>query len=423
MFKVIRKHRRKDINQPWLGGKPSKEYNYVFNEKYVKTAKFLKMYNNVSTDGLCNDIISEWATEEDYIDFITDDDPIISSWQAAQLIYVEENNFINVISYKEETYPTFYDQAHIFVVFRPGEAGNFVSGVINSLLDKKLSELAFSKSGHAHFNSIVERKKLGIDHLSLGMGISGLEQVFDTEEEKIEYYKDKINSTNYENKRYVTWTHDFKNIPLYKSLFPNSKILVITSDTFRERLISLIMALKKNHFSEDNQLPLTPDDRIKPRILKRNIIKKFFAKNYNKIYQAGSNELDLFLLLQAFMSAHKLDLDARLDSKISYTDDGTDTSLSYIEKQIQHSISHEHSVLADALIEFNDILNGNTQKLSTVIELIIGTQLSSDEISYVSDSLDNYIRNQDASIINSPVSYIKSLKEKADTIVSAFKDK
>jgi hypothetical protein len=423
MFKVIRKLRRPSVDRPFVSGEKSDDYNIVFSEKYVKTGKFLKIYNKISKDSLSVYIISEWANEEDYVDFITDDDPIISSWLDVQNRYVEENNFIETLSFKEETYPTFYDQSHIFVVFRPGAAGNFVSGVIDSLLSKQLSELSFSTSGHAHFNSIVERKKLGIDYVSLGMGLSGVDQGFYTEEEKMEYYKDKINSANYENKRYVTWTHDIRNIPLYKSLFPNSKILVITSDTFRERLISLVMALKKNYFSDDNQLPLPPNVRAKPRILKRKVIKEFFAKNYSKKYEPGNNDLDLFLLLQGHILAHKLNLDTDLDSIIPYDDDDTDPSLSFMERKIQYSMGHDYTKQADSIIKFGDILNGNVQELLARIESILGQSLSSDEISYVSDSLNKYIKSQDTVLISSPMSYVESLKEKADTIVSAFKDK
>ncbi len=318
---------------------------------------------------------------------------------------------------------SFYQQPHIFVVFRPGAAGNFISNLIDNILNQNLEGLKISNSGHVHYNSIVERKRSDKDFLSFGSGLMGTDLGFFSEEEKIEYFKRNIDNSDYTNRPYVTWTHAFNNIPIYRELFPNSKILVINDHTIGERLTALIMHVNKNHFSNDDQSPFPKKDRIKPKIFKVMAVKENFYKSYpDKKYQSGHLYLDMSLLYKSFLYIQGLDpyLSEDLTTKIQYHDNNSNTTLNFIEKKAQFSIGIEYADLANTSIDFSDIMNKSSAKIIQAFELILERSLSNSESQYVTQLLSDYVASQDQQIISDPVGYLKEVKEKADTIVSAF---
>lgn len=428
MFKVTRKVIRADHSVPFFGDVIpfTKEYGMVFHAKYIKTKKFLGMDKQVSEDGLTFTTVASWASEDDYLDYISDSNAHISDFLEKVNLYIDDNKFIDSITYESFDYPTFYDQAHIFVIFRPGAAGNFISNLLDNLLNNKSSSIELSSTGHAHYNSIVEHKRLGIDYLSLGSGLPGNDSSFFNEEDKIKFYKEKISAGHYENKRYITWTHNFSNIPLYKSIFPNCKILIINDDTLKERLISMVMNINKNLFSPDDQLPLTVNDRRRPKIFKRKLINDYFSRCYpTKVYQKGHKDLDLHLLYSSHLSAYNINkhYNADLNAVIDYEDDNRDPSLSYIERKIQYSVGREYINHADAKIEFQDILGRSVTNIATSLELILDKKLTHDELIYLESALEKYVLAQDRTLLEDPRKYLEQVKEKADTTVSAFEDK
>lgn len=422
MFKAITQLARRNINTPW--GLPiTEEFKSAFYEKYILTKKYLSEKVTFSDDLLLMERITYWASEEDYISFATDDDPHISSYIEKSSLYRSSAELVENMTCYDEDGANIYTQPHIFIVFRPGCAGNFISNVLESLTNNQLNDISLSANGHAHFNATVERKKLGIDHLSMGAGLSGIDPEFFSNAEKIKYYRNKIDTTDYENKPYVTWTHNYENILLYQFAFPNSKILTITSDTFNERILSLIMAVKKNCFSGDSQLPLVPKARIKIKILKKKLISESFRKYYrDKKYVSGHDDLDLFLIIQGHLDAHKLNLNTNLDSIIPYEDDDSDKTLSDIKRKIQYSIGIGNTELATSKIKFADILGKDTKTISIALETLLGRVITDREFTYLETTLGQYIKGQDQLLLSNPIAYISMLKEKADTIVSSFEN-
>lgn len=422
MFKIILKKVRPTVETPWMIPIPV-EFKQAFYQKYESTKKFLYEKAALSDDQLTLEKESVWASAKDYMDFLLDDDERISVCLEEIALYRNSGKFVEDVIYEDESMGNFYHHPHIFLVFRPGEAGNFISSLIDNLIAGSTNALPLSDSGHAHFNRIVERKKLGTDYLALGMGLDGIDPDFFSVEDKLTYYRKKIDTANYENDRYVTWTHDFGNIPLYKSMFPNCKILTVTSDSFGERIVGLLMSLIKNYFSDDNQMPIVPNLRFKIEILKKVFIHEYFKKYYSgKKYQEGHKELDLFLILQGHLEAHKLDLNTSLNSTIPYKDVNDDESLSLIKRRIQYSVGMENATMCDSTIKFKSILDCNVEELIRVIEHLLGRTLTPVEVSYVDKSLKMYASKQDRSLIDSPVEYINSLKLKADMIVSSFEN-
>ncbi len=425
MFRVIRRLKRADISVPFIKAEKTEEYKSAFYEKYVKTKKFVNLEHIVSKDGSTLVYILNWASEQDYVDFLTDDDHHVKSFNESLNAYITDKGFLETISFEDATYPSLYDREHVFVVFRQGAAGNFISNILDNILNDRLQTIQISTSGHAHFNSIVERKRLGADYLCLGSGLT-IEGMFFNDQEKINYFKERIYLTDYENKRYVTWSHNFANIPLYKLLFPNGKVIAITDDTLKERLVGLLMGINKNYFSSDDQLPVGPNGRISPRLFKRKIVSDYFSKYYpGKKYQEGHKDLDVYIMCRSHLYLHELEqyLGSDLNMVIPHHDDNSNMSLSAIEKMSQHSMAYNNVQLSDCKIKFGDLLDKKINVLQPIIETALGRSLTEQEASYFSTSVDEYIRRQDQKILYDPMGYMEELKSKADTIVSGFSDK
>ena len=314
----------------------------------------------------------------------------------------------------------FYNQSHIFVVFRPGASGNFISTLLDNLLQQNFDTTKLSDSGRAHYNSIVERKRIGKDYLSFGSGLHFSDPTFSTVEEKIQFYKNGIDNSDYLDQPYITWSHSFGNIPIYRSIFPNGQILSITEDTLRERLAGLIMHVNKNHFSNDNQAPFPEKDRIKPPLFKELVIRDVFSKLYpDKIYQYGHSDLDKSMMYRYFLKASNLEqyLGYDLNTNIPYEDNGSGD----LTKKIgQYSIDRHHISLCSTVIKLYDILTNSADKIVREFETILNRPLSDYELQYVSRSLDEYVNSQNSDIIGDPKKYLANAKEKADNIVSAF---
>lgn len=150
-----------------------------------------------------------------------------------------------------------FDLAHIFIVFHPGSGGNFIASTIEKVLNNEDDTILVTKQGNAH--SKIDRKITGTDYLSLGTEVA--EQAnFKTQEERIGYYLSKI-KTEYTNVTapQIVWSHDFTNIPLYKKIFPNSKIITITQNSDKEKIAVVLMHVMKNILDTNVINPVTAD--------------------------------------------------------------------------------------------------------------------------------------------------------------------
>lgn len=307
----------------------------------------------------------------------------------------------------------FYQQPHIFLVFKAGSAGNLISSMLDYLNNASIKEITISITGNAHNNEIVKRKRSGTDYISLGSGISDTEIKFFTAEEKLAYYKEKIDNFPYENRRYVTWTHDFNNVDLYKILFPNSKTVEITTDSIHEKIIGIIFHVNKNIFDPWGNSPLKEPDQILTEIIKKKIIQKSFRLLYkDKKYQEGWPDLDLHLVYSYYQKI--LGINETVMSQ----------NLTLLEEKIIDSFGKPASSTADYKIKLIDILKGEGKNISNIVNVfsnVLNRTLDDLEIGYVNTTVQNYISSQNFDIINDPFSYLNEVRKKADNIVSAFK--
>lgn len=322
-----------------------------------------------------------------------------------------------------------FNQPHIFVVFYPGSSGNLISSLLDSFVNSN-DEVNIASSGHAHNNAINDRKKQGTDFLCLGSGSStksGLQ--FETIEEKVNYYKEQILQSDYDpEKSYVTWSHDYKNIPLYNLIFPNSKILIINSSTLKERLIATLLKINKNLFSDDSELPLGPGEGEGRKLLHRGIIAITFRKIYG--IRLKGKELPKELKKKDFVKYifYQFYYDLFEFGKFSSLND-TVPNLSPKTRLDNETVS---VILADPNpieltniknhyeISFNDILS-NSDNIPLVFEQLLNRQLNSSEKEQIKQTLDKYIKMQEPLILSDPMLYIEQYKKLADSIVSDWR--
>lgn len=316
---------------------------------------------------------------------------------------------------------SFFNLPHVFVVFYPGSSGNLISNLIDNLVNQNLSSVNVANAGHVHNNSIVDRKLQGTDYLSMGSGF-GSEDVFKSPAEKLEFYKNKIENADYEqDRRYVTWTHDFENIPLYKSLFPNARIIAIDSCTFGERLTAMIMNINKNFFSENKKLTFTDDEiRYIERGLRAIII--FATKKYYGIdlAQAGFSIRQYPEFMKHLMYKFYYDIQG-FNSYSSINDRVPNISprLRYQNHSMVLADSNPHNYDDCITIKFSDILNSPKNILSG-IELAVARTLMSSEQEYIVSSLYRYREMQDSKIISDPIAYLNDYQRMACEIIASL---
>ena len=323
------------------------------------------------------------------------------------------------------TISSIFERPHIFVVFFPGSSGNLISCLLDSLLNYS-DTVNIATSGHAHDNAINERKKQGRDFLCMGSGIvSGT--AFTSDEEKINYYREQILCSDYDgDKSYVTWSHDYTNIPLYNKLFPNAKILAINSSTVKERLIATLLKVNKNSFSNDNDLPATQEEVALMNRAKRGILALTIGKYYGVHCRQVPDELQQTDLLKYLM--YRFYYDAFNFDKYQ----SLDATMPNISARVKFQPEHIRMVLADSApfelrtvknyheISFNDILT-NSKNIPFVVEQVLGRDLTSNDRDLIINTLDQYVLKQDPLILDDPMQYIDTYKLRADKIISEWR--
>ncbi len=323
-----------------------------------------------------------------------------------------------------------FQQPHIFVVFFPGSSGNFISSLIHCLLDGRANNITIAESGHAHNNSVNEKKLQGTDFLCLGSGIAS-QLKFESSTDKLEYYKEKILSSDYDaTKRYVTWTHDYLNIPLYNFLFPNAKILTISSNSLNEKLIATVLRINKNIFSVDKNLPFSKDEVLFIKNIKNIIVSSTLKEKYgtdadkiiNFLKSADSNDIPkrhdllkhiMYSFYYDVQEFHKYDDLNSLVPNVS----------SNLKFENNRMILKENSpIVLDNIknhyeISFNDILN-TSDNITLVLENLIDRSMGVQEIEFIKTSISHYIECQDQKVLANPLSYLDDYKNRANSIIN-----
>lgn len=315
----------------------------------------------------------------------------------------------------------FFNLPHVFVVFPAGGSGNFLSQLIKKLMDDSTNLVSFSDTGNAHRGAV----ELLPNNETFACGIRYGVPNFSNIDDKINFYKEKIveiygNETN----PTVGWTHDYSNIALYKKLYPNCKILVVTQWSDDEKLATLIQQELKNRLDPIGFVFV--DDTLYKRIwemkvfsvLKRwselsdevilDIIKNkddplYFpivafvtikmSFEYYRSY--GNTELDLL----NFCIQHRCDIDKNFDPTVMYT------TLFNIGPHYRDCITEDCVQVPYSTIMKNDIAS-----LTVVLEKVLDKKFSETELSYIQDTVTSYFNKQNRELMSDPHKYFMDLE-------------
>jgi len=135
-----------------------------------------------------------------------------------------------------------FDLPVTFVVAFEGAAGNFIAKILSRLRADDDSDLSFSNNGNSHRRAgefIPFQADIGLEFLWRQRDPSIPK--FDTFEQKVAYFKNRVIEFYANNTQpyikihaWVTRSHNFGNIPLYRALFPNCKIILVTQYSLNE---------------------------------------------------------------------------------------------------------------------------------------------------------------------------------------------
>lgn len=330
-----------------------------------------------------------------------------------------------------------FDCRHIFIVFQQGAGGNFVSSLIKHIVNDDLDAITVTDSGSAHPE--VDLKVQGRDYLSFGT-LPDDQLKFKSAEERETYYIQNIQK-EYANCaiNQIVWTHDFSNIPLYQKYFPNSKILVITQETVKEKIALTCMNVLKTILAPGSPGPFPVEQwqNIKNRwmFLYHQELQNFLDID---ITQRISNIIkeqfpDIFKYINIIKRLEYFRLRHYIDKNYEITEDVVNNSLFNVDTEVYidnptvalYRVGNTHqSYVNDNCVTLpcSYLLENRVDLLESIISDITGKKLSTDEQLYIRQSFNQYRNKQDTLLLADPIAYVKKLKSRAVESKKKFLD-
>jgi hypothetical protein len=302
-----------------------------------------------------------------------------------------------------------FSMKHYFVVFHPGSGGNFLSGLLTKLLTNELSILPVTATGSSH--TTVDNKNNGLD-LSCGTFIDS-EPMFQSHDDKVLYYRNKFPTLDITSPQ-ISWTHDFTNIPVYRQLFPNSKILVVTQESKIEKFTITILQQLKNILDPNvnsavpeqkrNEYLLRWKERSKlslSKLLDDDVLaSKIIEDRFNPIYKdvityvTLSRMLGYYRLLNGEQDVVNYVLKPTIGTKVPYE----------IVAPYSDYIDEECVLLPYDVIRLND----SDQLIQKFTELF--GEIDAKKQEYIKYTLNKYHTGQNQQVLNDPIEYLTMIK-------------
>lgn len=292
-----------------------------------------------------------------------------------------------------------FDLPHTFVVYRSGASGTFVTKLLGILYDENRSDLIFSKEGHAH-----EATPAGgtwLNH-TLNCGIGPVaEPYFADLKESVSYYRELIEASpwHYFHKHPgVTLTHIHRNIPLYKVLFPNSKILVITCDTIEEKAVSLLQMILKYMIGGPPETGGYSDG-----------YSEWLSKIHSRILtHIGQQHIDI---------ADVIINDKHTDILLYFTLIQAFAVFRSGENILKNILSSDLIGIKDlencTILPYSCIINGDSELFLQIIESIHGIKFTDSQNECALRNFKRYHASQNQSILSDPMEFFKQLEIRA----------
>lgn len=307
-----------------------------------------------------------------------------------------------------------FELEHIFIVFHPGAAGNFIASLVEKLLRNDSSGINIGSAGTAH--TLINRKIAGTDYLSFGTEVDD-QSNFNSEDERIDFYLEKIKTEyNDVSSPQVIWSHDFTNIPLYKKYFPNSKVIVITQETINEKLAVTLFNVGKNILDPGTINPLTEKRAIEVmrmwnHILTMKLVKLIGESNTRAI----KKDSKLYRYMSYAMIMSYYGLDAFIETGNESQPDLVNTVL-YPEKaalilgKSPYTVGKPYSEYTTGCVKlpFKYLMDKDINLLTNTLSQIIDLDETKKKI--IEDNFNKYYAAQNQKLLNDPMAYYLSVR-------------
>lgn len=316
---------------------------------------------------------------------------------------------------------SFFDLPHVFVVFQPGSGGNFVTGLCHKLLNNQLDAIEVASTGSSH--TLVGKKSLGIDFLAFTT-TSAQHASFASDSERISYYLEHIKEAYSDvTVPMAVWTHDFTNIPVYKKYFKNSKILVISVTSDKERLTAIIMHVLKVILDPKAVIPLEQREWEKLigawEIQCKSALEQMMTADQADIilsdrFNPEHKDLLTFISIKLFLGYFNVYglIDPMLEDKTGVFDNvlyaAEDPTLNY-------SLGPKIGTFIDdacITLPYSYLANNEHIKLIRVFTQILDRELTAEETAFVTDEFVKYRQAQNQLLLADPVVYFNTLRLK-----------
>lgn len=324
-----------------------------------------------------------------------------------------------------------------FVVFHPGASGNFLSNLIRNLKNNSTSNIKIAQSGSCHTMSADVQKE--IELFSCGVFLAQQVKIkpysFDN---RVSYYRDQILQHADPNiNTGVSWTHDFTNIPVYRSLFPNSKILVVTQESPEEKMCVTILQQLKNILSEDALGILSENARNQHSVVWeedcREILKEMVGTDYALViniifadrFNTEFNEILTYVsVYRRLRQANMLGIldDVVTQDTMNYNSYYTGPADIPKNKYILAGPYDDYIDDDCVLLPYKGIMQGNTSSIISTLAQILGP-LTDEQASYAVTEIERYKNSQPAVVLEDPIGYIKFLKNDVIRQMAVLLDK
>lgn len=308
-----------------------------------------------------------------------------------------------------------FDLKNHFIVFNAGAGGNFVSGIAHKLMTKNLQPLGIAKSGSSH--------TVKSNRTSISFGTwAGDDLRFVSDAVKEEFYLDEIKREYaMATSPVVTWSHNYKNIPLYKKHFKKSKILIIAETSKEERLSCVMMNATKTLLDKSADIPLN-------ELTWKNLLagwKRFCIKELDLIKNSDIDTESLFsdrydnnyYALILYLTIRSI---TRQYGMLSYLDD-TVTEI-FLYDNILYPIRH-HTVSyivgepvsqyvtgSDVVLPYTYLVDGDSDLLIEKLSKLLDRKLLSSEKNFIRSEFKRYRSSQNMRILTDPVGFYKDLE-------------
>lgn len=326
---------------------------------------------------------------------------------------------------------------HYFVVFHPGASGNFLSSLIRNIVSTQQDNVNIASSGSCH--SMLPEVQKEIEYFSCGVFLAQQTKIKPYSfENRVKFYKKRLLS--YDGKvpgSVVSWTHDFTNIPVYRKLFPNSKILVITQESASEKMCVTILQQLKNILSEDVQGILSENARNQHTAVWEEDCREILLAMVGTDYALLINEMladrfnpeykDILIYVSVYRRLRQANMLGILDDThtvdtMNYNSYYSGPNDSPKNKYILAGPYKDYVDDACVQLPYESLMNKDMSTIIDTLTALLGT-LTEEQKEYIKLEVSRYVDSQPAIVLDDPIGYIKSLKDSIIQQMSEMLDK